>query len=71
MKRRIHMNHGTNVQMYATESSGSSNGNNCASGCGACSGDSSSPVGGDVAQVIGGVITLGVVIIDTSGNPDD
>lgn len=71
MKRRIYMNHGTNVQMYATESSSSSNTNNCASGCGSCSGGTTPPVGGGGSTAIGGVIALGRVIIETSGNPDD
>lgn len=72
MKRRIYMNHGTNVQMYATESSGSSNSNNCAFGCGSCGGgDATPPSGGGGATVIGGVIAIGEVIIKTSVNPDD
>lgn len=71
MKRRIYMNKGTNVQMYATESSSSSNANNCASGCGACSGGTPPPSGGGGAGAVGGLISIGVVIIETSGNPDD
>ena len=70
MKRRIYMNHGTNVQMYATESSSSSNTNNCASGCGSCSG-TTPPAGGGGGTAVGAMIALGRVIIDTSGNPDD
>lgn len=71
MKRRNYMNHGTNVQMYATESSSPNNTNNCASGCGSCSSGTTPPVGGGGATAIGGVIALGQVIIETSGNPDD
>ena len=73
MKRRIYMNHGTNVQMYATESSSSSNTNNCASECGSCGGGGTPPPsgGGALATIGAGVYTLGKVIIDTSGNPDD
>lgn len=38
MKRQVYMNFGTNVQMYATESPGGHNPNNCASGCSGCNG---------------------------------
>lgn len=75
MKRRIYMNHGTNVQMYATESSSSSNTNNCASGCGSCGGGGGGTppptISGVLATIGSGAYMLGKVIIDTSGNPDD
>lgn len=59
MKRKIHMNEGTNVQMYATESSGSSNTNNCASGCAQCSNDYiPPPTEGGGHEVLGHVISL-------------
>ena len=89
MKRRIFMNRGPNVQMYATESTASTNSNNCASGCGSCGGGSSSgnsisstivstmgsSMGSSIGSIGGDAIshTLGgaLVVVSTSGNPDD
>ena len=83
MKRRIHINYGTNVQMYATESVSSSNPNNCADSCGSCSsggngggaGDAMASAIGSAALSGGGDALLGAavgyVVVNTITDPND
>lgn len=66
MKRQVYMNQGTNVQMYAVESSNSTNVNNCATGCGGCSGS-----GGGGGTVIGSAVAIGGLIVKTMGDTED